>query len=369
MLKKQKSKNYAELENARVFHNPKTDLIEITGKYVDGGNFSVVLPQGTKSDIKVRTEIAAKNSHLNSEALDDGEYGPFLPIKSHVIYDRNFSREVVQEDDLWHDPKNKHEVFYFPLLTEEPVSKFPLGVGMDRNPIFVDLESHIKNNVFISATPGRGGLMSVANLFFHVLNYMPETDIICGKAENFFTMIPKDEERASRVHILRDLFLLDHLRQLHHEMKQAVYGAKGRKEVIFLDGFEQLIDGDVPDIFSIRTTKAVRAEVIDLILEISKINRSEFSISFVFVSPYISDSMNAFLDTAGTIIAFPGTHMKISEVHQYKKIFGSDLQDVAHSRTGTGFIKSPLVNKKGEAFDTFVNQEVIESFSVAIDRR
>jgi hypothetical protein len=365
MLKKQKTKNYAELENARVFHNLKTDLIEITGKYVDGGNFSVVLPKGTKSDIKVRTEISTKDSPLHPEDSDVENPQAVLPWKASVVYDQNprdFDQKIVRDGNLWHSADNKHEVFYFPEFSPELNSKYPLGVGINRNPVFVDLEAPSKNNVFISAHPGRGGVMSFANLVFHVLYHMSETKIISNTAEKYFTLKPRNEEQASRLHVLKDLFLLDHLRGLHTTMLQAPYGAKERKEVILIDDFEQFIDGDIPSGPSARTTKAVRAELMDLILEISKINRPEFKICFVFMSDYMNENMNAFLDTAGTIIAFASPRYKPTERNQYAKYFGRDLHQLAQQKPGCGYITSPLVNKDGEFFDTFLNEEVIGSF-------
>lgn len=365
MLKKPKPKNYMEVENARVFHNPKTDLIEITGTYVDGGNFSVVLPKGTKSDIKVRSEIAVKNSRDNTEDLDGEDTRAVLPWKASVAYNqdpRDFDQEIIRDGKLWHSADNKHEVFYFPAISEELHSKYPLGVGINRNPIFVDLESPIKNNVFISAHPGRGGVVSCANLFFHVLHHMPDTDIISNATEKFFTLNPRNEEQASRIHVFKELFLLDHLRDLHHTMLRSSYGAKERKEVIFIDDFDELIDGSIPASPSARTAKAVRAELMDLILEISKINRPEFKICFVFMSDYMNENMNAFLDTAGTIIAFASPRYRPTERNQYAKYFGRDLHQLAQQKPGCGYITSPLVDKEGEFFDTFLNQEVIDSF-------
>lgn len=366
MLKKQKSKNYAELENARVFHNPKTDLIEITGKYVDGGNFSVVLPQGTKSDIKVRTElerlITEPEQTLPKESPEEVLYN------GHIHYGNPTNVELAKSGTLYYQVGSEWNWFCLPELSPGNESLFPLGIDVEGQPISINLKAQEKNNIFLSNHPGSGGLMTLANLVYHVINFMPDTHIVHTNDELFLGISPTDEKTTGRMENLQGLFLLDHLRKLRDKMVKSPHGSTGVSEVIFLQDFELLVDGEFSNGPSARTDKAVRAEILDLILEISAINRVEYNVCFVFSSRYLSDSMNAFLETAGTAIAYVRNtkrYQEPSEPRQYQKVFGRELSEMYAGNNGRGIIKDTAVGRpvSSRKFATFLNDEVVKSFA------
>ena len=356
-----KTKNYADLENARVFHNPKTDLIEITGKYVDGGNFSVVLTKGAKSDTKVRTELSIKDSPLVEEPQ---EFTRYLPSSAEVSYDSNFNSDVYRDGKIWRHINNKYSVFYLPLVEDEKPSLFPLAMDQDSRPVLVDLHGGEKKNLFISARPGSGGAMSLYNLAFHVLRFMPETTLISNDPDIIHLYKKSETVDANNAFHLKGLYLLEHLRELHHKMLYSKHGATGANEVILIENFESFIHNEIATSPSSRTDKAVRAETMDLILEISKIERSEFKVNFVFFASKITANMNAFINTCHTFTVFGRGSTPVAETEQRKRIFGRDLHELETVKPGDGFIQDEDVYKEGDFFASFTNPEVVELFAV-----
>lgn len=354
-----KGKNYAELENARVFHNPKTDLIEITGKYVDGGNFSVVLPKGTKSDEKVRAEISTKDSLLDD--VPDPTRG--LPATAKIVYDPSFNEPLDRDGKIWREKDNEHKIVYLPFTESEKPSKFPLGIDMDSLPVLIDLHGTKRKNLFIAAPPGSGGSMLVYNLAFHVLHEMTDTRLISNSPSFIETYRNSDAVESGNAVHLKGLGLLEHLRELHAKMIKSPHGCAGVNEVILMEHFEEIINGNISNGPSSRTDKAVRAETLDLIVEISKIDRSEFNVNFVFGSYSLGSNMDAFIDTCHTFLVLGRSPIPAAELTQRHKMFGRDLHELNSSHTGDGYIKDEGVYKDGEFFASFLNQEVIDIFN------
>lgn len=363
MLKKKKAKNYAELENARVFHNPKTDLIEITGKYVDGENFSVVLPKGTKSDIKVRAELSAKVNKPES-LVEDKSHKTAL-YNRYIQYKNPDNLILANQGILYKEVDKEWNWFCFPELSPGTESLFPLGIDEEGKPILLRLDSPTKNNIFLSNNPGSGGLMTIANLVYHVINFMPDTKLIHNSPADFLGVNHKDEKAQGRMERLDGLFLLDHLRKLRNEMNNSSYGSAGRKEMILMQDFDIFVDGEIANGKSSRTDKAVRAEILDLIVEISAIERKEYSICFVFSSRYMSDSMNAFLDSAATIMAYTRNerYQETSEPKQFNKIFGRSVAEMNCGGNGRGIIVTEDSIGASRKFATFINNEVVQGFA------
>lgn len=353
-----KTKNYADLEKVRVFHNPKTDLIEITGKYVDGGNFSVTLPKGTKSDTKVRAEISTKESLLENTPQRT------LPSQAVVNYDKDFRADLVRDGDLWHARNNKNEVFYLPNFENKLPSLFPVGVDMNRKPVLVDLHGSVneKRNVFITAAPGRGGQMTLMNLAVHVLSSMPETDIITNSRNTYRFLLNTEFNRTKKIKYSKELEMLDTLRDIYQQMKESRHGVARVSKLFVFNEFEQFVHQEIEDGPTARTNKAVRAETMDLILEISRINRPEFNVNFVFYSDYTSDSMNAFLDTCHTKINFGNHWGSPAKASHTVKVFGRDLEELRQAQPGDGFIKDENTYKDGEFFASFINPAVMKAF-------
>lgn len=357
-----KGKNYADLEKVRVFHNPKTDLVEITGKYVEGGNFSVVLPKGTLSDIKVRAEIYKVRAEISLESQE--EPSRYFPAAAQISYEDKFNEDVYRDGKIWRRKDNKYSMVYLPLTENEKYSKFPLGIDLDSNPILVDLHSETeKNNIFISSRSGSGGSLVPQNLFNHVLRKMPDTTIIANDYYhvNFFNK--QEFGDPSRTKHLKDLSLLEHLRDLHSKMVNSKHGVKGSNEVIFFENFEQLVANNINPSPSARTDKAVRAETLDLILEISKIKRSEFNISFVFFSNSMNSHMNAFLDTCSTVVAFNGYSVPVIEQEFLSSVFGTPALGLQGLRSGEAIIKNEGLYAKPDYFKVFINPELVKALN------
>lgn len=386
MSQNQKTKNYAELNDARVFHNPKTDLIEITGKYVDGGNFSVVLPKGTKSDAKVRIELPKQIHGVFAKTEPESETSHVPTRKLH--YSNPGNVKLVKSGGLYYQVDAEENWFCLPELSPGSGGLFPLGVNENGKPIVIDLKPRkakdillgidesghqivvttpAKRNIFLSNHPGSGGLVALANLVHHVINFMPETKIVYTNHEIPLGILPTDTKAEGRMELLKKFWLLEHLRDLREKMNSSHETASPLNEIIILQDLEILVDGEIENGPSSRTDKAVRAEILNLIMEISHRPQNGMNIQFVFQSSYLSESMNAFLDTSGTIMAFtrhPKRFQNRAEISQYRDIFGRNLNEMYGGLQGRGVVKDNNDDAdSGQRFALFENPAVMESFA------
>jgi hypothetical protein len=351
-----KAKNYADLENARVFLNPKSNIIEVTGRYADGsGNFATSLQPGSKSDLQARAVFATQKAGTTV----DEESTRHLPPSAQVIYSDDLQEDVYREGSIFRSEKYKDNVFYLPFLEEGKSHLFPLGMDMDGNPVLIDLHSGEKRNILLANSPGSGGLMSLHNLMVHILRAMPETTLVSNEPDivDFYNRSPwANKERSKH---LSSLALVEHLRNIHGKMSDSRVRDEVLNEVILIENLEHLVDSNINAGPTQRTDKAVRAETIELILEISKMKHPRFNITFVFSARYLNDRMNAFVESCGTLVTFSRKNTTVGEAEYRKKIFGQDLHELNYSSPGSGFIKNENY-KDGDFFATFLNPEVIE---------
>lgn len=216
------------------------------------------------------------------------------------------------------------------------VRSIPIGEHGKGEPVFIPFGGDHEPNVFVAAGKDGNAETFVSNLVKSTAQALPHI------FETFLYSPNKSFRNMRNVHpVKNDFELLMLLRMIFEDNNNETDMAFSRKKFIILDEFSNIVAEPVADDSSTtRTAKAVRAEILSLIENISRLGRSK-NIHFVFIANHIEKQnykkFNAFISSSSTLISLGRPTSSASYV-----MFMRDISSYSSWPEGRGYISSPL---------------------------
>lgn len=285
-----KEPKYLSLENARLYYNAKRDTVELVAETDDiVGGFKVTLPANRILESQIREAMKEKGIIKIQPLVDETFY-----TDAYVNYrDKPFNTE----------PRD-HEFFHHGNF-----GTLSLGVMANGKVLDVDLFQGKKQNIAISGHQPSASMLT-SNIRKYLKDTQPEEPVYLYK---FFQkeMDPISPMESNLVNVLELLILLRKLARSSFSDSQTF---------ILLKNFDSLLNGNDYDS---RTDKAARAEVLELIRQLSNNRSDENPIHFVFVSnnPVVNDLM---INASSTFVHFGLSHERPSAIDYLSHAFGKE---------------------------------------------
>lgn len=330
------SPNYLGLEKMRVFYNENSDSLELSGKIAGTKPFKTVLQSGSDLEKQIREEMKAAGLITSEvETVDEG-----LPESAALDYsEKQFTTMNIA---LLKGLDKKHLIQNAAQVT--PLSEklsIPIGIvkgekGEQLSFKKVDFFQKENGNIFVSGEDGWAKTYFTENIENHMLMFSPESEIITFNPSR---MKPDMGQAPRHIKYNDSLDFLSRLRRI-----RALYERNHEQErniLVFLHNPLEVLKRPFEDEISPaqeRVEKAVRSEILDLIMKITDYNAFAPNLKTTFVITSNANNLPQYmgiLSRCTAVVRFGNASSRLS-----KALFGVKTGKISEAVPGRGYALS-----------------------------
>jgi hypothetical protein len=322
---------YLSLDKSRVFHNKTNDSLELSGK-AGKTPFKMTIPAGSELDLILRAEMREVGIIPEENTID-------LGLPSQAVLD--YSDQEFMVSNLVSTVEAKSAIELKASSVTNPLAKLfiPIGVIKDGD----EGELHFKTipffqkqsgNVFVSGPNEPSKSFFIENIENHLEMFAPEAEIISFDASLKKPDLTQSPRRIVYNNSLEFLSRLRRVRSMYERNHE-----KARNILVVLHNLHEFTDRPESDksAWEGKVERAVRAEIVDLIAQISDYNQSSDNLTVTFVVTTAATDLTKYLPAlvrSGTIVRFGNSSLRVS-----KALFGFRTEKIADV-AGRGYVLS-----------------------------